>query len=103
MSTTTTPGTNRHVHFIPASDNKNGLYAGYQHSAIICFVHNPKLVNLVVFDANGNPIPKASVTLRGVDEPPPDGDYCQWMPYHIEKENERKSRTEGVDIGGEAG
>lgn len=50
-------------------------------AAIICYVHSDSMVNLVTFDANGNPVPATSVPLVQDMEPHPEGFRCEWMPY----------------------
>lgn len=53
-------------------------------AAIIAFVHNDALVNLAVFDQNGNAHARTSIPLVQDGEPTPQlGPYCCWMPYQI--------------------
>jgi hypothetical protein len=51
-------------------------------TAQICAVWGPRMVNLVVTDANGK---QYAITSRSLlqdgDEPNPYGGYAQWMPY----------------------
>lgn len=55
-----------------------------EQAAIVTYVHSDRLVNLVVFGHNGNPVPMTSVTLvQEGDTPPMDWGYCEWMPYQI--------------------
>lgn len=50
--------------------------------AIITYVHNLRMVNLAVFDQNGENYPVTSVPLFQDGEPVPNGGfYCEWMPY----------------------
>jgi hypothetical protein len=59
-------------------------YSGKQPlAALVTYVHSDTMVNLAVFDANGNGHGRTSVKLvqdggnpRSVDE-----SYCEWMPY----------------------
>jgi hypothetical protein len=50
--------------------------------AIICYVHSDRMVNLAIWDANGNPVPQTSVSLlQDDDRPAGDAFWCEWMPY----------------------
>lgn len=50
--------------------------------AIITYVHGARMVNLAVFDQNGENYPVTSVPLVQDGEPAPNGSfYCEWMPY----------------------
>lgn len=50
--------------------------------ALITYVHNLRMVNLAVFDQNGENYPVTSVPLFQDGEPVPNGGfYCEWMPY----------------------
>ena len=45
-------------------------------------VHSDRMVNLVVYDANGHMFPATSRTLLQDDDVGNEmGGYCQWMPY----------------------
>ena len=50
---------------------------------IVCYVHSDTMVNLTVFDANGQAVPKTSVFLyQGASESErPQGHFAEWMPY----------------------
>lgn len=54
-------------------------------AAMVVAVHGPRMVNLIVFDANGHFFPVSSRTLLQDNDPveavPPEGGYCEWMPY----------------------
>lgn len=52
-------------------------------AAIITYVWSNTMVNLTVFDPNGIPFSKTSVTLVPNNEPSAafSYPYCQWMPY----------------------
>lgn len=52
-------------------------------AAMVTYVHSPRLVNLIVFDPNGNPVPRTSITMRQEEDPVPQGFFCEWMPYQI--------------------
>lgn len=70
----------------PAADGNRPIYEmphdGVQPlAAMITNVYTDTMVNLVVFDANGNPQSRCSVDLIQEGQPKPDGRYCEWMPY----------------------
>lgn len=50
-------------------------------AAIITHVWGDYLVNLTVFDPNGTPFAKTSITLVQEGQPVPAEPYCEWMPY----------------------
>lgn len=51
-------------------------------AAMITNVYTDTMVNLVVFDANGNSHGLCSVDLIHEGKPRPEGGrYCEWMPY----------------------
>ncbi len=61
-------------------DELNGMPKSDQVcAALIAYVHSDTLVNLVVFDCNGAPHSRTSVTL--LHEGAKEGPYCTWMPY----------------------
>lgn len=77
----TRPEIGRHVHYY-----RNGLYpAVAPEAAIITWVHGPDVVNLVVFDANGNSRGETSVELVPPGRERPDCSHCTWMPYHLQE------------------
>ena len=49
--------------------------------AIVCKVWSPSMVNLSVFDANGQQHSVTSVELAQEGCEAPSGRYCEWMPY----------------------
>jgi len=51
------------------------------HAALIAHVWTDRMVNLVVFDANGVPYSRTSVTLVQDGDEKPQGRFCEWMPY----------------------
>jgi hypothetical protein len=50
-------------------------------AAIVTYVWNDRLVNLAVFDADGEQVPRTSVMLCQPDDPVPVTSYCRWMTY----------------------
>lgn len=88
------PEPSRHVHFIPHAPGV-GLETDKPHAAIVTHVHSDRLVNLCVFDKNGNPVPKTSVPLVQPGDVEPVGyDYCRWMPYTLTTEAKRQQQEE---------
>ena len=53
--------------------------------ALVCYVHNDRLINVGGFDANGQPFARTSVQLLQDDDAAPanivTGAYAEWMPY----------------------
>lgn len=63
-----------------------GMFPGSDQTraAIVAHVHSDRMVNLSVFDANGNVHSRTSVPLlQPGDEKPASGFYAEWMPYQI--------------------
>lgn len=53
-------------------------------AAIVTHVFDDHLVNLVVFDHDGNSYPRTSVHLVQEGEEKPEGiSFAQWMPYQV--------------------
>jgi hypothetical protein len=50
-------------------------------ASMVCYVHNDTMVNLVVFDVNGNSQSKTSVYLYQGDTDRPSRYFAEWMPY----------------------
>lgn len=51
-------------------------------AAIVAYVWHDRMVNLAVFDHNGNSFERTSVTLLQDDDPKPENGYfASWMPY----------------------
>lgn len=80
------PTVGRHVLYTP---HINELVArtpdNQPHAAIIAAVHNDRLVNLSVFDANGVQYARQNVQLLQEDDAAPDEAYAEWMPYQKEQ------------------
>ena len=63
-----------------------GMFPGSDdtRAAIVAHVWNDRMVNLAVFDANGNTHSRTSVPLlQPGDAIPTSGFYAEWMPYQI--------------------
>lgn len=83
--TTIIPTIGRVVWFHPAANTAEG---GFAHAeicaAIVAYVHSDTMVNLAVFDAQGNHHVRTSVPLLKEGEPhPASGYFCEWMPYQL--------------------
>lgn len=78
-----TPG--RVVWYHPANEHDAkalSVSPGATLAAHVAYVHNSRLVNLMVIDTNGNPHSGTSVQLLQDDDKPMAGaSYCEWMPY----------------------
>lgn len=77
------PTVGRVVWFYPTPNGaESGFARGSQpHAAIVAYVHGDRMVNLTVFDANGNAHSMTSVPLRQPKDERPGGMFCEWMPY----------------------
>lgn len=76
------PTIGRIVWFTPSSSDPIDYRGDQPLAAIVTYVWGDRMVNLGVFDANGNGIGKTSVTLvQEGDERPALGHFCEWMPY----------------------
>lgn len=75
---------------------------GLTRAALIAYVHSDKLVNLAMFNENGEAGNATSVTLIGQDEPKPEfSPYCEWMPYQVgqaKKQDDSLALTLGPDV-----
>jgi hypothetical protein len=79
------PTVGRVVWFYP-DDSFIGLYhsPGQPLAALIAHVWGDRMVNLMVIDSGGNPVPVTSVDLLGEDDSTEGrGRHATWMPYQI--------------------
>ena len=88
------PTVGRIVEFIEAHNE-------HPNAAIVVHVHNDRLVNLVAFDQVGHAAVQLNTPLRQPEDPRPEGNYCQWMPYQVKKDHgsesgERAAGTENI-------
>ena len=88
------PTVGRIVWYYP--DERDGMTGGAgdttPRAAIIAYVHDDHMVNLVVFDTNGMSYSRTSVTLVQPEDPArPDQSYCRWMPYQVKKDHGSES------------
>ncbi len=75
------PTVGRVVWYRPAEGNLLDFSQGQPLAAIIAHVHSDTLVNLAIFDANGQLWNRTSVVLVQEGDPVPTSSYCEWMPY----------------------
>lgn len=84
------PSNGRIVWYTPA--RPNGAYDGDSQvahhdklkplAAMVVHAWSDRMVNLVVFDSNGQSHPRTSVELLQDDDAKPEGGrFCSWMPY----------------------
>jgi hypothetical protein len=52
-------------------------------AAIVTYVWSSECVNLVVFDANGEPFARKGIFLFQGEGERPANDFAEWMPYQI--------------------
>lgn len=52
-------------------------------AAMVVYVWHDRMVNLVVFDHEGNRGAATSIALRQEGDPVPDMPYAEWMPYQV--------------------
>jgi hypothetical protein len=82
------PTVGRVVWFTPSRLAGDGRFAHIDGrkplAAIVAHVFNDALVNLAVFDSNGQPHSRTSVPLVQEGEAKPEhGYFCEWMPYQV--------------------
>jgi hypothetical protein len=82
------PTVGRVVWFTPSRLTGDGRFAHIDGrkplAAIVAHVFNDALVNLAVFDSNGQPHSRTSVKLVQAGEDKPEhGYFCEWMPYQV--------------------
>jgi hypothetical protein len=78
------PTVGRVVWFRANETDKIKLDSEQPLAAIVAYVHGDRMVNLTVFDPNGVPHSRTSVTLKQEsDDILPGSSYCEWMPYQL--------------------
>lgn len=89
------PTVGRVVWFHPSSNSASPDFAPAPIcAAIVAYVHSDALVNLAVFDANGNTHSKTSVPLVQDGDEAPAGYWCEWMPY----QKGQAAKTETLEL-----
>ena len=59
---------------------------GITRAAIVAYVHSDTMVNVAVFDNNGETFGQTSVQLVAPGQPTPEfGMYCEWPAHPVEK------------------
>lgn len=96
MSTIISPTPGRIVWFWPFGHPNVSGEPGEAFAAIVAYVWNDRLVNLGVFDKNGNSMGIANVTLVQEGDPLPEGSYATWMPYQLGQAKARPQVQEGT-------
>lgn len=92
------PTVGRVVHFTPSSTDPIVKNGDQKLAAIIACIWSDICVNLVVFDANGNPTNRTSVLLIQDGAPLPDGGYyCEWMDYQKGQAGKTEELEEKLD------
>lgn len=103
------PTVGRVVHYYPSKfDHIN--HGAQPLAAMVTYVWNNRMVNLVVFDSNGVPQARTSITLVQPGDDVADGNsHCRWMEYQIGQaakaealESKLAAATKG-EIGGQNG
>jgi hypothetical protein len=82
-----TPTVGRVVLYTPAKTQDGRGDAKQPYAAIVCFVHDERAVNLVVFDHLGRPHGRQNVQLlQDADAPrdPAGEGFAQWMAYQVQ-------------------
>ena len=77
------PSNGRVVWFTPGPDFL-GIWRDKSQklTAHIVHVHRPNMINLAVFDSDGNLWPEPAVRLlQDGETPPAEGRFAEWMPY----------------------
>lgn len=76
------PTAGRVVHyFANGGETSLNCRKGVPLGAIVAHVWGDRMVNLTVFDSNGIPTNRTSVTLVQEGDSIPSGPYCAWMDY----------------------
>lgn len=77
-----TPTVGRIVWYFPTVHDGMLSRGDQPFAAQVVFVHNDRMVNLLVTDHLGNTYPRERITLVQEGDPHPSkGGHCEWMPY----------------------
>lgn len=77
------PTVGRVVLYWPAKGEPVNVRGEQPFSATVCYVHNERLVNLVIADHDGNSYGRRSVKLVQPGDTDPDDRFCRWMPFQV--------------------
>jgi len=95
------PTVGRVVWYHPAAGDPDP--EGQPFAAIVAYVHNDRLVNLLVINHDGHPVAEREVQLaQDGDFVEPGKHFCEWMPY----QKGQAAKTEALEsniAGGSAG
>ncbi|QNN23542.1 hypothetical protein HED60_15075 [Planctomycetales bacterium ZRK34] len=88
-----TPTIGRIVYFFKHENQTEIVHdEGHPLAAMITHVWHDRMVNLTVFDSNGQTHGVTSVDLRQPEDPSISGRmYCEWMPYQVKKDHGSES------------
>lgn len=87
------PTVGRVVHYF----NVRPGFGADPRAAIVTFVHSDTVVNLCVLDSSGNTFGRTSVRLLQPGESQPNGEYCSWMPYQVQKAESGDNNSESAE------
>ena len=87
------PSVGRVVWFHPSATDPININGSGPLAALIAYVHSDSMVNLAVFDGNGDAQSRTSVTLIQEGEDRPVGLFCEWMPF----QKGQAAKTEAVE------
>lgn len=83
------PTVGRVVWFYPSQYDGIPHEKGTPLAAIVCYVFSDRMVNLRVFDQNGDGHARTSIVLKQEgDVINEQNGYCTWMPYQLNKAKE---------------
>ncbi len=87
------PSLGRVVWFTPYESDTMARDNSGRCAALVTYVHSDRMVNLAVFDGNGNHHPKTSVKLLQEEDERPTSGFCEWMPFQLGQ----AQRTQAVE------
>lgn len=94
------PTVGRVVLFTPTALEDNRFDKSQKLAAMITYVWNNRMVNLVAFSPDGQPRGATSVTLLQDDDVPSElGYYAEWMPYQVGQAAKTEELQRQLDAG----
>ena len=96
IPTVVTPTPGRVVWFYPFRDDEIPDYMGTPLAAIVAYMWNDRLVNLMVIDLDGMPVSRRKILFLQEGDAVPGNSHACWMPYQIKQA--RKARNETVEV-----
>jgi hypothetical protein len=92
------PTVGRVVHF---HENLNQVLSDHYQpmAALVCYVHDDRLINIAAFSHTGQHWPLAKVPLiqEGDPTPPLGTEYCSWMPFQIGQAQKTEQLQSSLD------